>query len=291
MINSTQRPITRIRSLAPACLVPAILPTLLLAGLCAANVHAQRAEKLPKADAILDKYVEVTGGKAAYAKLNNRVSKATFEIPAQGLKADLTVYGARPNKLYTLLESDVLGKIEKGTDGKVAWELNMMTGPQLKEGDERAFLMREATFDSATQWRKLYKKVECVGLEPVDGQPCYKVILTPAEGAPVTRFYDQQSGLLVKTQTSITVPMGTIPVESYASDYKPVDGVLFPHKVRVLAMGMERLITTHSVEHNIKMPKERFKLPEDIQVLIEKQRSEQAEVTGEDKPAGEPKKP
>ena len=291
MIHPTQRPMTRIPSLARARLVPAILPTLLLAGLCAANVHAQPAEKLPKAETILDKYVEVTGGKAAYAKLNNRVSKGTFEMAAQGIKADLTVYGARPNKLYTVLESDAFGKIEKGTDGKVAWELNMMTGPQLKEGDERTFFMREATFDTATQWRKLYKKVECVGLEPIDDQPCYKVILTPAEGAPATRFYDKQSGLLVKVEMSITTPMGTIPFESYVSDYKPVDGVLFPHKVRVLVMGTERLITTQSIEHNVKMPKDRFKLPEDIQVLIEKQRSEQAEATGKDKPAGKPEKP
>lgn len=291
MIHPTQRPMTRIHSLARARLVPAILPTLLLAGLCVANVHAQPAEKLPKAEAILDKYVEVTGGKAAYDKLNNRVTKATFEMPAQGIRADLTVYGARPNKLYTLLESGALGKIEEGTDGQVAWELKMMTGPRVKEGDERAFLMREATFDAATQWRKLYKKAECVGLETIDDKPCHKVILTPAEGAPVTRYYDQQSGLLVKVEMSVTMPMGTIPLESYVSDYKSVDGVLFPHKVRVLAVGTERFITTQSIEHNVKMPKDRFKLPEDIQALVEKKASEQAETTGKDKPAGKPEKP
>ena len=65
MIHPTQRPMPRIHSLARARLVPAILPTLLLAGLCVANVHAQPAEKLLKAKTILDKYVEVTGGKAA----------------------------------------------------------------------------------------------------------------------------------------------------------------------------------------------------------------------------------
>ncbi len=292
MIHPTQRPITRIHSLARARLVPALLPTLLLAGLCAAGaLLSAGCATTPKAEAILDKYVEVTGGKAAYGKLNDRVSKATFEMAAQGIRADLTVYGARPNKLYTLFESDVLGKIEKGTDGNVAWELNVMTGPQLKEGDELTFFMREATFDAATQWRKLYKKVECVGLETIDDNPCYKVVLTPAEGAPLTRYYDQQSGLLVKVEMSITTPMGTIPFESYVSDYKPVDGVLFPHKVRVLVMGTERLITTQSIEHNVKMPKDRFKLPEDIQVLVEKQRSEQAETIGKEEEAGKTKKP
>jgi hypothetical protein len=267
------------------------LTALLLAGLCSVNVHAQPADKLPKADVILDKYVEVTGGKAAYGKLKNRITKATFEIPAQGLKADLTVYSARPNKMYTLLESDALGKIEKGTDGEVAWESNMMAGPQIKEGDEKTFLMREATFDSATQWRKLYKKVECVGLETVDDQPCYKVVLTPADGTSMTRYYNKQSGLLVKVEMSVTTPMGTIPLESYVSDYKAVDDVLLPHKVRTIATGVERLITIQSIEHNIEMPKDRFKLPEDVQVLVDKQKAEQAKPTQQEQETGKAEKP
>jgi hypothetical protein len=291
MIHLTQRSMTGVRSLALARLAPVIFPALLLVGLGATSAHAQPAEKLPKAEEILDKYVEATGGQAAYDKLNNRMSKGTFELPALGIKGNLTIYAARPNKVYTLAESDASGKIEEGTDGHVAWELQMTTGPRVKEGEERALVMREATFDSATQWRKLYKKVECVGLEPVDGQPCYKVILTPAEGAPVTRFYDQKSGLLAKAEMNVTIPMGTIPVESYISDYKPVDGVLFPHKVRVLAVGIERFITINSIEHNVKMPKDRFKLPEEVQALVEKKASEPPEATGQDKPAGEPKKP
>lgn len=288
MIKTTQRPMPRIRSLERARL---ILPTLLFAGLCAASVQAQSAEKLPEAEKILDKYVEVTGGKAAYGKLKNRVSKTIFEIPAQGIKADLTVYAARPNKLYTLLESDAFGKIEKGTDGEVAWELSMMQGPQIKEGDEKVLMMREATFDGVIQWRRLYPKVECAGLETVDEQPCYKVVLTPAEGAPVTRYYGKQSGLLNKVEMSLTIPMGTIPFESYLSDYKQVDGVLLPHKVRVLVMGTERFITTQSVEHNVKLPADRFKLPEDVRALVEKKAAEPADTTSKAKETGKGEKP
>jgi hypothetical protein len=288
MISPTQRPMPRNRSLERTRL---ILPALLLAAMCMASAHAQPGEKLPAAEKILDRYVEVTGGEQAYAKLKNRVSKAKFEIPAQGIKADLTIYSARPNKLYTLLESDAFGKIEKGTDGEVAWELSVMMGPQIKEGEEKALLMREATFDGVTHWRELYKKVECVSLEAVDDQPCYKIVLTPAEGAPVTRYYDKQSGLLVKVEMNVTTPMGTVPLESYISDYKPVDGVLLPYKVRVLVMGTERLITTQSTEHNVKMPADRFELPQEIRALVDQQKSEQAENIGNKKGAGETQKP
>ncbi|MBU0609760.1 MAG: hypothetical protein KKI08_17870 [Armatimonadetes bacterium] len=79
----------------------------------AAQILAADDEPLPKADTILDKYVEVTGGKAAYAKITNRVAKGTLEIMGAGLKFDITVHVAAPNKSYSLMESKELGKIEK----------------------------------------------------------------------------------------------------------------------------------------------------------------------------------
>jgi hypothetical protein len=253
-----------------------ILPALLLVYLAAPGALLAQEEKLPKAETILDKYIEVTGGKAAYEKLNNRVTKATVEMVGQGIKFAVTTYGAKPAKAYNLMESEAFGKIERGTDGEVVWEINVMTGPQIKEGEERAFFLREAVFNASLKWRKLYKKVECVGLETVDEKPCYKVVLTPAEGSPETSYYGKESGLLVKVEASLTTPMGKIPFESHVSDYKEVDGVMFPYKVRVIVMGSERVVTTESIEHNVKIPADRFDLPAEIQALLEREKSEKA---------------
>lgn len=287
MIRSTPWTVTRIASTASARLRRTSLAVLLLAGLAGPNVLRAQEEKLPKGEAILDKYVEVTGGKAAYDQLSNRVVKGTFAVPAQGLELSLAIYEAKPDKSYTMLESDAIGKIEKGTNDGVAWELQAMTGPRLLEGDEKAVALRGATFDAAQNWRKLYKKVECVGVEIVDGKPCYKVVLTAKAGPQETRYYDKQSGLVVKTAMDMPSPMGTIPIESYASDYKSVDGILMAHKVRVLAMGMERLMTFTSIEHNVKLPEDRFKLPEEIQALVDAAKEKPA--TGAE--SSKPKKP
>ena len=152
----------------PAGLSTSMLLTLVLVCFAAPGVLLASEDERPSAEAILDKYVEVTGGKAAYAKLNNRLTKATFEMVGQGLKFSMTIYAARPNKMYTLMESEAFGKIEKGTDGELAWEINVMTGPQIKEGEERALLLRGAAFDAVPGWRKLYKKVESFGIEDIN---------------------------------------------------------------------------------------------------------------------------
>ncbi|MFH1748669.1 MAG: hypothetical protein ABIG44_16665 [Planctomycetota bacterium] len=72
----------------------------------------------------------------------------------------------------------------------------------------------------------------------------------------------------------LKLPMGVIPMEIYASDYKPVDGVLIAHQARVIVMGGERLMKTESVEHNVKLPKDRFELPPEIKDIIKQQKAQ-----------------
>ena len=64
--------------------------------LFAAAVFA--ADDLPKAETILDKYVDATGGKAAYAKVKSDISTGTMSMAAMGLSGKLTMYGAAPAK-------------------------------------------------------------------------------------------------------------------------------------------------------------------------------------------------
>ena len=237
------------------------------------GVLSAEEAKLPGGELILDKYVEATGGIEAYEKIHNRVTTATLELAQAGIKAKMTIYHAKPNKVYTQAEVDTLGKIESGTNGDVAWELSMMTGPKIKEGQEKADALREAIFNKFAYWRKVYQKAECVGIESIDGRQCYKVVMTPKTGRPQTFYFDQESSLLVKVESILQHQMGTIPIEVFQGDYKEVDGILLPHKAKARIMGQDRIITTESIEHNVEMPEDLFKLPEEIQALVNKAKS------------------
>src|ERR1019366_3689049 len=57
-----------------------------------------------KPEAILDKYVEVTGGRAAYEKIQTEVATGTLEIAGMGLSGMLTSYRAAPDKSYTVID-------------------------------------------------------------------------------------------------------------------------------------------------------------------------------------------
>lgn len=245
------------------------LPMLLAAWACSAAWPAPEAP-LPKAEDILDKFVEATGGKANYEKIHNEKSTGTFEFVGKGIKGTVTSFRADPNKSLTTVELQGVGTIQEGSDGQIAWESSSLQGPRIKQGEERAVSMREATLRAPLYWRKLYKHVETVGEEKIDGQPCYKVVLTPEEGKPETQYYDKTTGLMVKMTMTVTRPEGDISTETMFSDYKDENGLRQPHKVRQVAMDQEFLITVDHVDYNVDMPANQFDLPVDVKALAPK---------------------
>lgn len=249
----------------------AIAGTMSFAGQQAETASAPKTETLPKAETILDHFVEVTGGKAAYEARKNEVATGTFEMSAQGIKGTMTIYSAPPDKSYRVIELDGVGKIESGTGDGVAWETNPMLGPRVLAGVEKAQNLREAAFNGQVDWRSLYTKAETAGTETVDGHECYKVVLTPAEGKPTTEYYDMKTGLEVK-QSMITSSqqLGDVPAEATVSDYKEFNGILMATKIVTSIAGQEFTITTDSVKINQDIPADRFDPPAEIKALLKK---------------------
>lgn len=242
----------------------------IVTGLFSSAGMAPAEDKLPKGDEVLDKFVEATGGKAAYEKLDNEMWTGTFELAGKGIKGTATSYRSKPNKSYTTIDLENIGTIEEGTDGQIAWTKSAIQGPRVKEGDEKAAVMREATFNNPIHWRDLYSKAETAGAESVDSQECYKVILTPNEGKPETRYFDKKTNLLVKVTMTLASPMGEIPVETLVSDYKEQNGLLAPRKVNQKVLGQEFVVTIDTVKYNVEIPKDRFNLPDEIKALVAK---------------------
>lgn len=234
-------------------------------------------EVLPKAEKILDGFIEATGGLAAYEKIDNRVTKGTMEMTGMGIKLFITAYNARPNKSYSVVESDATGKVETGTDGNVVWENSAAQGAQIKEGKERAQFLKINTFDRMVYWRKAFTKVECTGVEDIEGTPCYKVVATPVDGDPEIYFFDKETNLLIKSEMTMESQVGTIKGQMFPGDYEKFDGILVPKSTKLVMRGMEMAMTMTSIEHNVKLPEDIFALPPEIQALLDKKKEEKKE--------------
>lgn len=227
-------------------------------------------EALPSAQTVIDHFIAATGGKAAWEARHAQVEHATIEFPAQGLKGMLTIYEAAPDKYLGVTELPGIGKISTGSDGEVAWENSALQGPRIKQGAERADSLREGAFNAPLYWQKLYLKGETTGSETVQGHDCYKVVLTPQEGKPLTEFYDKKSGLMIKTMATVSSQFGDVSAEILYDDYRKDGDLLSPHKLVNHAAQQEFVIEINSVDVNPDLPKDRFDLPPEIKALLNK---------------------
>jgi zinc protease len=233
-------------------------------------VFAASAADLKTGEAVLDNYVEATGGAAAYAKIHNMVMKGSMGMPAMGLKGAVTINSAEPNKVNLSTEIVGVGKIVEGSDGSNAWTFSAMQGPQLKKGDELADSLREAFFHKENEWRTIYKSAELSGEEDVDGKPAYKVVLTPKSGVPETQYYDKASGLMVRHQGIRKTAFGEIPVDVAISGYSKECGVTLPHTMVQSVAGQKIELKIDTVECNSAIAPATFQPPPEVKALLDK---------------------
>jgi hypothetical protein len=229
----------------------------------------KQATDLPAGKDILARHVEAVGGAEKIKAAKTTVMKGEYQMPAAGINAPMTITFALPQKAFFEIEIPGMGKILKGTNGDVAWENSVMSGPRILEGSEKSQFMREADSLSDLIPDKYFKSIECVGRGEVNGKDCYEVQFTTNEDEVETRHISSEDYLLVKQEQTQKTPMGDVPVESIPSDYREVDGLQVPHSIEVNVMGQQQIMKVDSVAFNTEVPDSTFDLPEEIKSLLE----------------------
>lgn len=223
----------------------------------------------PTGSSIVDRFVAVTGGKAAYNRVTSELAEGTVNMGAQGVSGSVKVFKKAGNS-YTVIEIEGVGKLEEGVLGGIAWENNKITGARVRTGEEREVHVRNAAIDLDQQWRKYFPTAELTGSETVAGEDCHKVIMRPKSGEPETRFFSKKSGLLLKMSATMPTQMGPMPMESTSLDYREVQGVKRPFKLGVMAGGQSAEMVFTKWTINGAIPDNAFALPAEVRSLVPK---------------------
>lgn len=246
------------------------LLTLTLCSLIAVSHLAQaRAQQpapdamaaLPTVDQILDKYVQMLGGKAALEKITSTASKGTFEIAAFGASGSAEVWEKAPNKTALKLDIPGFGLVLEGFNGTVAWSQDPQSGLREKTGAELAATKLDSDFYKPLRLKQLYPKITVKGKEKVGEKDAYVLTATPAEGAAETWYFDAASGLLTRMDLERESPQGKMAVQVFQEDYKEVDGIKIPHTMRQVTSAFTIVIKLDEVKHNVAIDETKFNKP------------------------------
>jgi len=228
---------------------------------------AGQSPPLPKAESILDAFIEKSGGRAVFDKTVNRRTTSTMKLSVLRDPAEVTTIVTKAGPYRCVVNSQAFGKVEFGSDGRTVWEINPISGPKIYEGMESKRFQFLYSLDLPMRWREVFKKVECTAVETVEERAAFKVTAVSLDDYTLAYYFDQASGLLVKIEYPMETAIGRNIQEIFLRDYRSVDGTLFPYLQIRRELGREMTLTFKSVEYNVEIPEGTFALPETIRKI------------------------
>lgn len=208
------------------------------------------------------KFLDATGGRAAWQKIHSRVSQGTVEIPAMSQSGTAEMYEKEPD--LALVKVTISGSVfSEGFDGKVAWSNDPHDGLHAQTGAQLAETRRQSDFRFPLNFRKLYPTLSAPKAGQIGGRAVYIIDATPAEGGPPDQAYlDAQTGLLLRMVTQHHNDDGSVePIEEDFSDYRDVDGVKIPFNLHQSGSQVDFTIQLQNVRQNVPLDDTRFSEP------------------------------
>lgn len=229
---------------------------------CAASTFAQPPKPAPlTAEQVLEKSIAATGGRERIEKITSTLAKGTLEIGPQHMHAAIELYAKAPAQRLIVTTIEGFGEVRQGCDGKMAWSQDPGRGLRELEGAERDAILRECAFNAELKWRELYPKVALGGKEKVGEREAYKIVMTPASGKPVTRFFDAETFLLLRQVSRRDTAQGPLEIQADMSDYRDVDGIKLPFLTKQTMPIGEVTIQLIEVKNNVALEDARFAKP------------------------------
>ena len=217
----------------------------MLFGRRTAAVVRLRAPSLPllaqTVDEIIAKSVEARGGMDKLKSINTIKSTGKMEL-GPGVEAPGVMYFMRPEMFRLDFTFQGLTATQ-AYDGKSAWMIMPFTGkkdPEAMSADETKELQENADIDGPlVDYKSKGNTVELLGKEKLEGTDAYKLKVTLKNGDIKTIYLDSDSFLEIKEEGKRTVRGSEQEFESSLSDYREVNGVMFPFAVESGVKGSE----------------------------------------------------
>jgi hypothetical protein len=231
----------------------------------------QTASAQQTADGIVEKSLAALGGRAAIAKLQSRQASGTIVLstPAGDINGTIEFLNARPNKSRTLIKADLtaLGAgelvLDQRFDGTTGYVMDSLQGNREITGNQLENMKNSAFPHPFLNYKELGTNVTLAGKEVVNGRDAYVVVFEPTSGSDVRNYIDAETFLPIKSVVKTEVPQIGQEIEQTTEflDYKDLDGLKIPYRLRSSSSVQNFTITLTTVEHNVKVDESLFTKP------------------------------
>jgi photosynthetic reaction center cytochrome c subunit len=259
-------------SLEPA-MSPSKAPATVVSGPAPAPKPAAAPPVLPPVADVFSKYEQALGGEGAVSKITALSFKGTADmlVPPPpgppGTPAPPPAMGTVPAEHYVKGNKGVISvtfpgrpPVAMGFDGTIGWH---NTPIREDTGDELRLLVELGEKFPGLEFRQEHSNVQVDALEKVGDRDTYRVVGARKDGFPVIDRlnFDAQTGLLVRSYTTMQSVIGSFPEETFYEDYRDVSGAKVPFTRRVVSAEGNRTYKWAEVNANAPAEDAKFAKP------------------------------
>jgi hypothetical protein len=203
---------------------------------------------------ILKKYFLAIGGEEQIRNVNDRITDMKGVV--EGVETEILFYQKAPNKLCQKI---IVGEVEQkiifdGTKGlKIIGEAK-----QEINGNELFKLSFDAIMNLILEPESYNVKLQYKGLETINERDAYKIMLTLPNNAEWLQYYDMETGLKIRDSKDIITPQGKYQQITEFDDYRDVEGIRYPFKIKQYLGNQKLDFTIESIKVNTGISDEIF---------------------------------
>lgn len=220
-----------------------------------AQKKAALPTKLPSAEKIVDNYLKAIGGKKIIATIKDASYDWTIQQNDQVVGSAHTERKAPSSERFDMQSAN--GSSSSATNASSAWavgvdnRLRTLIGP---EGTTRKLLALLNT-SRLLNFKKSNVLARVVSLGDIASEPAYIVEFSTRTGAKLQYYFSVQTALITKITDDLAHTRTSF------EDYRPEQGVLEPHRIRVNGSSGELVLLLRSVTYNSGIANRHFDPP------------------------------
>ena len=225
------------------------------------NSTAKPDAELPSLKEILERADKAMGGSAAWKSTNTIMMKGVLQTEDSSAFVAIEIYKKAPDKSLMKMKLAQDLEMREVCDGKSAWSEDPRGGSKEYKGEELENRLRRSQFSEQSTMILMAATGKVLGVEKVGLQTAYVVEYSAQKNEMTKLYFDAESGLPIRSIETYTKPEGTSIVKLDMDDYRPVDGMMIPFRMRRTEKGAVIRIKLTQVKNNLPIDDEMFVKP------------------------------
>lgn len=202
------------------------------------------------AQSVIEGYIAALGGAEKLKAVNDVQSMYNAEIAGAPMAIEATIARKRPDMYMMEMKAEGMGTVMKQVYDGTSAKMSGMQGEQILEGDDLEEMKNSARFNPELDYLNDKYQLELTGMSKVDDQPAYVLSITDSDGEVVTEYYSAETGLKLREETTQETPQGPMTSTSTFSDYREVNGVMYPYVIKAQTGPQSIKMTATEVKVN-----------------------------------------